>query len=848
MYEYPVKYFEKNLIFNSSKNECWAVFKINGFNYDFKSAEKKINILNSLARFIANIGVEAKIHMVPVSQDIDNHYNRLITKMDKSNPLFEVAKIHSDQVRIYLKNRLKRNGNANDYRFYVYTKLKIDDNILRQMKNAFVYFIKEPVQSLEEYMGADYKDIAEKDIEMFVKLSNEYLKKQSRRISISTCNEMDIQWLIKRPFYRGLGEFKLKGEDKNTWNPFTERIVKDGEFTKRSNVREIMSLTNGEIDISDGRTLKVYHGDGRTSYQTFMPVAFIPDGIVFPGGEWLLTTQDFPIQVEVLININTTEHKESLKKITNKRKEIVDQIEHIEKGADELDEIPEELLEGKQYANDLEAELKTARDPIANASITFCIFSDNEEELNDNANFIKEYYEDRYFVIERPISDQLKLFMEFMPGTGRYISDYIHPLPPRTLAGTMIGATRLLGDNLGPYIGTTISPYLESGKGLLEKNVFLDISRACSLNRSASAAFLGTLGGGKSFSANLLFYLNVLYGGLGLAIDPKGERTNWIDDLPEFKGNISITTLSSKDEDKGKLDPFSIYKHDFNAASDLAMAILSEYFKISPQDDEYIAILQAIKFMKDENNNPSMVKLAKILSNFPENDEYNKVAKRVGRRIDLLRETAMAGLLFGNGDEEGLNFDKIINILQIQNLVMPDPDKPKEDYTQEELLSTVLMIPIASFARQFMHSDRRYFKMILLDEAWALKATVQGKQMMNALVREGRALNSGCLFIGHSTKDMNEEGIKNNISYKFCFKATDIKEIKSILEFLNLDDTEENIEIIKNLGNGECVFQDLDGRVGKLKFDAVHRHLIEKAFNTNPDKFKKGVGNSEKTA
>lgn len=36
--------------------------------------------------------------------------------------------------------------------------------------------------------------------------------------------------------------------------------------------------------------------------------------------------------------------------------------------------------------------------------------------------------------------------------------------------------------------------------------------------------------------------------------------------------------------------------------------------------------------------------------------------------------------------------------------------------------------------------------------------------------------------------------------------------------------------------------------VGKLKFDAVHRHLIEKAFNTNPDKFKKGVGDSEKTA
>ena len=38
----------------------------------------------------------------------------------------------------------------------------------------------------------------------------------------------------------------------------------------------------------------------------------------------------------------------------------------------------------------------------------------------------------------------------------------------------------------------------------------------------------------------------------------------------------------------------------------------------------------------------------------------------------------------------------------------------------------------------------------------------------------------------------------------------------------------------KNLGNGECLFQDLDGRVGLLKFDAVYEHLI-KAFDTNPN-------------
>jgi hypothetical protein len=177
---------------------------------------------------------------------------------------------------------------------------------------------------------------------------------------------------------------------------------------------------------------------------------------------------------------------------------------------------------------------------------------------------------------------------------------------------------------------------------------------------------------------------------------------------------------------------------------------------------------------------------------------------------------------------------------------MPSPDKPKEEYTPEEILSTVLMLPIASFARKFMHMFRGIFKAVLFDEAWALSSTVQGNQMMNALIREGRALFAGCLFIGHSTKDMKGEGIKTNVSYKFCFRANDNDEIRRMLDFLDLEATDDNMDVIKNLKNGECLFKDLDGRVGKLKFDAVYEHLEKKAFNTTPQK--KAGGEIEKTA
>lgn len=825
MYEFPIKYFQNNLIFNKEKNECWAAYKMVGYNYDFKSEQGKIDILNYMSRFIANIGKEAMICIIPVAQNVKAHYINLTDKLNKEDIFYRQAKAHAAGTEAYLEEKLELKGNANDYKIYVITKLTIKDNILEELKDFFYYLIKDPAASIEEFMGVGYKEIYEKDILMFKKLANEYFRKQRRRVQIEFCNSGDVEWLIRRPFFRGLKDsFKLRSTPEKNWTPFVDTIIKNGEEVIECDETEVLQLTEGIIDPTEKKCIKIEHDSG-TSYQTFLSMAYIPDGILFPGNEWLLALQDYPVTTETIIKITTTEHKDAIKNVSKKKKEIKDQIEHIYQ-SDAQDELPDELYDSRGYANELEAELKASRSPITEASITFCLYADNKEELEAKVEFIKEIYTDNNFILERSLTDQLKLFLESIPGTPRYVKDYIKRLPPRTLAGSGIGATRMLGDNIGPYIGTT---------GVLKKNVYLDISRATKLNSSASAGFYGTLGGGKSFGANLLFYLSVLYGAYGLVIDPKGERSNWIKDLPELQDQINIITLSSDEEDKGKLDPFIIYKDDVELAASLAISMLSELFNINSKDDEYIAILEAIELVKSQENR-SMTLLADILLNMDQDDDLGLSGKKLGRKIKLLRNMAMAGLLFGEGGEEGLDFKKRVNIIQIQNLNMPKPDTPKEEYTQEEVLSTVLMLPIASFARKFMHQTRRFFKIVEFDEAWALESNSAGKQMMNALIREGRALNAGCLFISQSTKDVKEEAVKTNISYKFCFKAREIEEIKSVLEFLDLEVTQENIDQVKNLENGECLFQDLDGRVGILKFDAVFTHLIDKAFNTNPQK------------
>lgn len=824
MYEFPIRHFEDNLIFSDGFDECWAAFKMVGYNYDFKSFESKVEILNTMARFLANIGREAAIWIVPISQDIGKHYKRLIGGLDKSDKLYEQAKAHALQTEAYLNAITKNKGNADDYKVYILTKLQLHESLIESMKDAIAYLVKDPIGTIESFMEVGVKEIYEKDLEMFQRLSDEYYRKQRRRFALEKCTPADIEWLIRRPFFRGINkEIKLRSTEDKFWTPYAETRVKNGQIIKRCDGMDILNLTEGLVDLNEKRCIKIDHDCG-TSYQAFATVAHIPDEMSYPGSEWLLCLQDFPIQTETILRIRTDDHKLSISNIEKKKKEIDDQIDHI---ANSDDEVPDELTISRESANDLRSELKATRAPLTDVKITFCLYADNIEELEIKYDFIKETYGDNNFIIERPIADQMKLFMESIPGTPRYTEAYAHKLPPRTLAGTVIGATRIIGDNLGPYIGTT---------GPLKKPVYLEPSIAPKLNKSASAVFSGTLGGGKSFLANLLVYLSVLYGSKALIIDPKGERGNWKDDLPEFKGEISISTLSSDEKDRGKLDPFVIYRDSLPEAEYVALSIISEMFSLDPKDDEYTAILVAINELK-KSENPGMLQLIDILLN-SEDEELGKVSKKIGRRMKLLSKMSMAGLLFGNGEEKGLNFDKQINIVQIQNLNMPKPETEKKDYTQEELLSTVLMIPIASFARRFLHQDRSFFKVVEFDEAWALKTTSSGKQMMNALIREGRALNAGCFFISQGVEDM-DESVKTNISYKFCFRAKDIKEIKSILEFLDLEITDENIDTVRNLQTGECLFQDLEGRVGILKSDAVFEHLKLKAFNTNPDKVNK---------
>ena len=103
----------------------------------------------------------------------------------------------------------------------------------------------------------------------------------------------------------------------------------------------------------------------------------IPEVLEHPGNEWLYMLQQMNVQAEVCIHIKTKDYREAIRKVESKKMEIDSQMEHI---AGAGGDIPDDLADGKEYADILEAELKSQRYPLLETVVTIGISADNLEE------------------------------------------------------------------------------------------------------------------------------------------------------------------------------------------------------------------------------------------------------------------------------------------------------------------------------------------------------------------------------------------------------------------------------------------------------------------------------------
>ena len=807
---FPIKYIDNNLVWNKD-NEVFAYYELIPYNYSFLSAEQKFIVHDSFRQLIAQ-SREGKIHALQIATESSIRSMQEQSKKLVTGKLKEVACQKIDEQTEALVSMI--GDNQVDYRFFLGFKLMVTEeqlNLKNIKKSAWLTFT-EFLHEVNHTLMNDFVSMPNDEINRYMKMEKLLENKISRRFKVRRLEINDFGYLMEH----------LYGRDGIAYEDYEYQLPKK-KLQKETLIKyyDLIRPTRCAIEESQ-RYLRLEHED-KESYVSYFTVNAIVGELDFPSSEiFYFQQQQFTFPVDTSMNVEIVENRKALTTVRNKKKELKDLDNHAYQAGSETSS---NVVDALDSVDELETDLDQSKESMYKLSYVIRVSAPDLDELKRRCDEVKDFYDDLNVKLVRPAGDMLGLHSEFLPASKRYINDYVQYVKSDFLAGLGFGATQQLGETTGIYMGYSV----DTGR-----NVYLQPSLASqgvkgTVTNALASAFVGSLGGGKSFCNNLLVYYAVLFGGQALLLDPKSERRNWKETLPEIAHEINIVNLTSDKDNAGLLDPFVIMKNVKDAES-LAIDILTFLTGISSRDGEKFPVLRKAVRSVTQSEKRGLLYVIEELRK-----EDTAISRNIADHIDSFADYDFAHLLFSDGTvENAISLDNQLNIIQVADLVLPDKDTTFEEYTTIELLSVSMLIVISTFALDFIHSDRSIFKIVDLDEAWAFLNVAQGETLSNKLVRAGRAMQAGVYFVTQSAYDVSKESLKNNIGLKFAFRSTDINEIKQTLEFFGIDkDDENNQKRLRDLENGQCLLQDLYGRVGVVQIHPVFEELLH-AFDTRP--------------
>ena len=807
---FPIKYIDNNLVWNKD-NEVFAYYELIPYNYSFLSAEQKFIVHDSFRQLIAQ-SREGKIHALQIATESSIRSMQEQSKRLVTGKLKEVTYQKIDEQTEALVSMI--GDNQVDYRFFLGFKLMVTEeqlNLKNLKKSAWLTF-KEFLHEVNHTLMNDFVSMPNDEINRYMKMEKLLENKISRRFKVRRLEINDFGYLTEH----------LYGRDGIAYEDYEYQLPKK-KLKKETLIKyyDLIRPTRCVVEESQ-RYLRLEHED-KESYVSYFTVNAIVGELDFPSSEiFYFQQQQFTFPVDTSMNVEIVENRKALTTVRNKKKELKDLDNHAYQAGSETSS---NVVDALDSVDELETDLDQTKESMYKLSYVIRVSADDLDELKRRCDEVKDFYDDLNVKLVRPAGDMLGLHSEFLPASKRYINDYVQYVKSDFLAGLGFGATQQLGENTGIYMGYSV----DTGR-----NVYLQPSIASqgvkgTVTNALASAFVGSLGGGKSFCNNLLVYYSVLFGGQAVILDPKSERGNWKETLPEIAHEINIVNLTSDKDNAGLLDPFVIMKNVKDAES-LAIDILTFLTGISSRDGEKFPVLRKAVRSVTQSETRGLLHVIDELR-----CEDTAISRNIADHIDSFTDYDFAHLLFSDGTvENAISLDNQLNIIQVADLVLPDKDTTFEEYTTIELLSVSMLIVISTFALDFIHSDRSIFKIVDLDEAWAFLNVAQGETLSNKLVRAGRAMQAGVYFVTQSSGDVSKESLKNNIGLKFAFRSTDINEIKQTLEFFGIDKEDENNQKrLRDLENGQCLLQDLYGRVGVVQIHPVFEELLH-AFDTRP--------------
>jgi hypothetical protein len=621
----------------------------------------------------------------------------------------------------------------------------------------------------------------------------------------------ELEWLLRRPIVRGVGEPALE----RYWQPDALVIESDDDAAAAYvplgwDVWRLSAAPLSE-DPSQRPGLSV-ESEGGVSHQALLCVGALADEPAFPGPAAELLhapLEAVGFGVDAVVHARWLGNREALgqvrRRVVDAEQTYRDQLEARHGPAWQADD-------DRTLAREYEQVLQSgARPPMLYASISLAVGADSREELDARVEALRGHYGD--VELYRPRGLQERLFFDHLPrADGGRVRDYVQQLTAEQLAAMVPTATTRVGDPGGIYLGQTTTG--------ARRPVSYDVTAPSRESRASAVLLAGTLGSGKTLAAQLIAYHALCRGSLVVDFDPKPDH-GWTN-LPAVQDRVDALELTGSPGQQGCLDPLAIGLDELR--EELAVSYLLELVRDPPASWEH-AIARAVRDSVRDGTRSTRGALHRLRA------LATPAAVEAADALDVVAEIGLARLGFADATVQPARATAQLTTIRTPGLTLPEPGVARETYTRAERISVATLSLVAALALRLVSVDRSRHKVVLLDEAWFLLASAQGRAMVNRLVRLARAYNATVLLVTQRVDDVH--GISDLVGTWLLFGQDSDSEATRALELVGVQPTPARVARLREARAGRCVMRDLQGRAAEVQVHCPDPELLA-AFDTTP--------------
>lgn len=564
------------------------------------------------------------------------------------------------------------------------------------------------------------------------------------------------------------------------------------------------------------------------SWQTMLTVAATPpEGVAFPGGEWLGNLDNIGVRVDFAQRVVTHSSKEVTRRNVKAMRNLEEQVD--QRSTDAASYMGSGGLEGRiAQLNEYVALLSADENEIETESTTILsVGGQTREEMDDSVNIVRQVMgpEGWGFTLSRePGGAQESLWWAGQPGSST--DALTKSLAQITTSHSLAAAVPVTTTEVGDYSGILVGLGIHGG---VLSPVLMDLEDAAkSLNVSPSMCVVGELGSGKSVLLKTISLLLADRGSRVVSID-RSDTAEWVTALSSVEG-LRVVDISA--DAKVSLDPLRVLpKAD---APRYAQNLLQALLGIAATSDEAALLGDILEDgYRNRHHLGSLSAVAKHLGALED-----PMAKKMAGRLRNFSRKPLTRCMFDDS-LPAMSMDDPAVVFRTQQLSLPSNAELESAHlyqamSLDKVFSRAVYAQLVAIGRMITFQRRGVLDIFVADEAHAVTLSEESTRDLEYLVRDGRKHLAGLLIGSHDPEEDldGSEVLRRLISWRFVMRHRDRALAARALDWLGLDPMSEELldKITKDLSPipegakkpdpnrlGEGLVRDARSRYGVIK-------------------------------